>query len=216
MPEIPTDPYELLQYNMIRAHQTFKNGYQSILPRLDNPPMDDLTNFLGYCEAWADAIDDHHGAEEIVVFPFLNKKLDFSQEIEAHKIIHAGLDELLATIRAAKADTSLFDAQKLKEMMVKLKEPLFKHLDEEVAHIAPGELKVWEAHELEGLIDTLEKHAKSAGNPFVLVPYMRSHTPPEYKDLWPPMPWIVRKFVVPYVLAVRYSGYWKYSPYAMS
>jgi hypothetical protein len=33
-----------------------------------------------------------------------------------------------------------------------------------------------------------------------------SHTPPEYKDLWPPMPWIVRKVVVPYVLAVRYSG----------
>jgi hypothetical protein len=51
--------------------------------------------------------------------------------------------------------------------------PQFKHLDEEVAHIAPAELKVWEAHELEGLIDTLEKHAKSAGNPFVLVPYMR-------------------------------------------
>ena len=59
-----------------------------------------------------------------MVFPFLNTKLDFSQEIEAHKIIHAGLDELLAAIRAAKNDISLFNAEKLKDMMVHLKEPL--------------------------------------------------------------------------------------------
>jgi hypothetical protein len=60
------------------------------------------------------------------VFPFLNKKLDFSPELEAHKVIHAGLDELLATIRASKADTTTFNADKLKEMMVKLKEPLVR------------------------------------------------------------------------------------------
>lgn len=59
-----------------------------------------------------------------MVFPFLSTRLDFSQEIEAHKTIHARLDELLATIRSAKADTSLFNAEKLKEMMVTLKEPL--------------------------------------------------------------------------------------------
>lgn len=143
----------------------------------------------------------------------------------------------------------------------------YKHLDEEIVHIAPDHLKVWEAHELQALNDKLEQYAKSSGNPFTLVPYMRrsvslyfiwilflfipvlintsrSHTPPEYKEIWPPMPWIVRKFVVPYVLATWHSGwvrlssllntiflsilfasipdkcelsrYWKYSPYAMS
>jgi len=61
---------------------------------------------------------------ERVVFPFFNTKLNFSQEIEAHKTIHAGLDELLATIRAAKNETSLFNAKKLKEMMEKLRVPL--------------------------------------------------------------------------------------------
>lgn len=34
-----------------------------------------------------------------------------------------------------------------------------------------------------------------------------SHTAPEYKDIFPPMPWIVRKVVIPYVFAKRYSGY---------
>lgn len=185
-----------------------------------------------------------------MVFPFLNKKLDFSPEIETHKVIHAGLHELLAIIHAAKANTDLFDAAKLKEMMLTLKEPLvsirttsfvwirdtsikpststlqFKHLDEEVLRIVPSELKVWEAHELKALNEELDKYAKSSGNPFLLVPYMRrlvivpqlyqehiltfahacSATPPEYKDVWPPLPWVLRKVVIPYVLAVRYSG----------
>ena len=34
-----------------------------------------------------------------------------------------------------------------------------------------------------------------------------SHTPPEYKDTWPPLPWILRKILIPYVLARKYSGY---------
>lgn len=33
--------------------------------------MDDLKNFLGYCESWADAIDDHHNAEGLRSHPGL-------------------------------------------------------------------------------------------------------------------------------------------------
>jgi hypothetical protein len=56
-------PNERLQYNMIHAHNTLKAGYDVILSHLDNPPKDDLKNFLGYCEAWADSIGSHHDAE---------------------------------------------------------------------------------------------------------------------------------------------------------
>jgi hypothetical protein len=34
-----------------------------------------------------------------------------------------------------------------------------------------------------------------------------SHTPAEYKDVWPAMPWVLRKVVIPYVLAKRHAGY---------
>jgi hypothetical protein len=61
---------------------------------------------------------------EKVVFPFLNQKLDFSHEIEQHKTIHAGVDELLPFIRAAKADPAKFDAPRMKEMMQALRGPL--------------------------------------------------------------------------------------------
>jgi hypothetical protein len=76
----PTDSHQLFHYNMFHgnlftqdllllpfiftlAHGVFKRGYEIILPLLDDPPKDDLHNFLGYCEAWAASIESHHEAE---------------------------------------------------------------------------------------------------------------------------------------------------------
>jgi hypothetical protein len=134
-------PNKQLQYNMIQMHTLLKLGYQNIMKHLDNPPHDDLDNFLGYCEAWAATIDNHHDSEgvhsqpimleyqlkrivEQLVFPFLNQKLDFSHEKAQHAVIHAGLDALAADLRAAKADTSKFDPDALKASMIALREPL--------------------------------------------------------------------------------------------
>ncbi|KAF9469573.1 hypothetical protein BDZ94DRAFT_1151020 [Collybia nuda] len=214
----PTDPYALLHFNMIHAHQTYKRGYDIILSHLKNPPLYDLQNFLGYCEAWAVSIEVHHDSEEKVVFPFLNQKMDFSGEIEQHKAIHDTLDKILATIHDARTDPSKFDATKMNALMLEFKDPLFSHLDEEVEHVHASKLKEANFAEKDvlAMIAGLEKHAKGTGDPFMIVPFMRSHTSPEHKDVWPSMPWILRKVVIPYVLAKRYSGYWKYSPYAMS
>ena len=77
------------------------------------------------------------------------------------------------------------------------------------------------------MVDDMVAHAKKQGDPFLVVPYMRwsvfmlefdistyshgststSHTPPEWKDAFPPgLAWPLRKIVVPYMLAKRYSG----------
>lgn len=136
-------PSELLHWNMVHAHKTFKAGFDSILGHLANPPTHDLTNFLGYCEAWAQSIGCHHDSEgalcltpvflsdrtantfpEEVVFPFLNRKLDFSGEVEEHKAIHAKLDEILAYIAEVRADPTKFDAAKLKASMDDFRTPL--------------------------------------------------------------------------------------------
>jgi hypothetical protein len=58
-------PNKQLQYNMIQMHTLLKLGYQNIMTHLDNPPRDDLDNFLGYCEAWAATIDNHHDSEGV-------------------------------------------------------------------------------------------------------------------------------------------------------
>ncbi|KAJ3569698.1 hypothetical protein NP233_g4877 [Leucocoprinus birnbaumii] len=233
----PTDPFEQLHYNMVRAHQTFKLGYSSIIKNLDDPKAttEDLSNFLGYCQAWVTSIAHHHDSEvepmlnwkyrlfmnliqEEVVFPVLNQKMDFAPEKEAHEAIHKNLDDLEAVLLEAKADTTKFNATQIKEQLEQMKETLFSHLDEEVEHIKSEELKKagFNETELKELNQNLEKYAKSQGDPFLLVPFMRAHTAPEFKDFWPPMPWVLRKLVIPYVLAKRYSGYWKYAPYSVS
>jgi len=41
----------------------YKGGFDNILKLLENPPMDDLLNFAGYCEAWAISLQTHHDSE---------------------------------------------------------------------------------------------------------------------------------------------------------
>ncbi|KAG6847786.1 hypothetical protein H0H93_006002 [Arthromyces matolae] len=175
----PTDTYELLHYNMVHAHNTFKLGYDTILSNLESPPQDDLKNFLGYCEAWALAIESHHTSEEEVVFPFLNQKMDFSGEKAQHEVIHANLDKLLAVIVGAKTDPTKFDAASLKALMDEFKEPLYTHLDDELEHISAQNLKdaQFEEPAVKALNQRLEAYAKSHGDPFLLVPFMRRMSP---------------------------------------
>lgn len=52
------------------------------------------------------------------MFPFLNRKMDFSHEHEQHEAVHAFLSDFLAVVRAAKADAATFDAAQLKAKML--------------------------------------------------------------------------------------------------
>ena len=94
----------------------------------------------------------------------------------------------------------------------------YTHLDGEVAHISAENLRTagWTPDDCRKVVAAIETYARSHGDPFLQVPFMRSHTAAEYKDYWPPMPWLLRKVVVPYVLARRHAGYWKYAPFPMS
>ncbi|KAK7044583.1 hemerythrin domain-containing protein [Favolaschia claudopus] len=214
----PTDPYVSLQYNMANTHDLYKLGYKTIMPHLEpeKTPLDDLNNFLGYCRAWASSIVGHHDSEEEVLFPFLNTKLDFSTEIEQHVHVAKGLTDIINYIDAAVADHSKFAAAELKDMMVSLSGHLFEHLDEEVEDLAPEKLKVFTPEELTQAGKDLMVYIRAHSDKYVTLPYMRCHTPPELKEIWPPFPWIVKRLVVPWILAPKNAGYWKYAPYPVS
>ncbi|KAJ7640839.1 hypothetical protein DFH06DRAFT_1271425 [Mycena polygramma] len=211
----PTDVYEGLQYNMAKTHDLYKLGYKTILPHLDNPPLDDLDNFLGYCRAWATSIVGHHDSEEDVLFPFLNKKLDFSTEIEQHTHVAAGLTAIISYIDESTADHSKFEGSKLKGLMESLSGHLFPHLDEEVEDLAAEKLKVFTPEEITQAGKDLMVYIRAHSDKYITLPFMRCHTPPELKEVWPPFPWIVKRFVVPWLLAPKHAGYWKYAPYPM-
>ncbi|KAK7685705.1 hypothetical protein QCA50_011049 [Cerrena zonata] len=72
----------------------------------------------------------------------------------------------------------------------------FNHLDDEVSHISAETLKVFDEVELKKMCDDMNSYAKSHGDPTMNVPFMRSHTPAEFKitgllclglfgNLWP-------------------------------
>ncbi|VDC00751.1 unnamed protein product [Peniophora sp. CBMAI 1063] len=214
----PTSPFELLQWNMIRAHDGFKAGLEVITTRLADPPKDDMYNFLGYCEAWAVALEHHHDSEELTVFPVLNVRMSFSQEHEEHKVVHAFLGKFLAVVRKGQQDPAAADIDELRRLVEEGTEPLVSHMDAEVEHLEASRLKVagFSGAELKSMFAATEHYAKDNGDPFLVVPFMRSHTPPEFKASFPPLSWALSAVAIPYMLAMRHRGYWKYSPYAMS
>lgn len=60
------------------------------------------------------------------MFPFLNQKLDFSNEKAEHVVIHDGLDKITACIEAGKETPSAFDDKALKDLMTELKDSLVR------------------------------------------------------------------------------------------
>lgn len=50
--------------------------------------------------------------------------MDFSDELESHKAIHATLEELIAAIDTARQDHSKFKPEEMRALMTKLREPL--------------------------------------------------------------------------------------------
>ncbi|CAL1714138.1 unnamed protein product [Somion occarium] len=211
----PRDTYDTLQWTMIHAHEGIKTGFDNILHLLENVPHDDLQNFLGYCLAWAQLFKEHHDGEEAVVFPFLNQKLDFSKEIEQHKGIHAALATIIATIQLAQAQPARFDAEELKSQLISLRDPMIQHLDDEVADLDPENLKVFSEDGIKKMLADMIAWSKYNGSPFLTLPFMRAHVPPEFKDHWPKMPWFLRKILIPWIFAFPHSGYWKYAPYSV-
>lgn len=209
----PKDVYQQLQWTMIVAHETVKNGFNSIYGHLENPPMNDLGNFLSYCTVWTDIVEKHHGVEERFLFVELQKKLDFSTELEQHKEIHEKLDKVVASLREAKADHSKFDAPALRELMDSFKGILFTHLDQEVEDLSAEKLKVFTEAEMKAMSDGLDDEARKEGGLVDIMPFVFGNIPAEYKPHFPPsLPNFIRNIVLPYIIAPIHRGWWKYCP----
>lgn len=129
--------------------------------------------------------------------------MDFSGEAAEHKVIHDILEELIASINAAKEDHSKFKPAEMKELMEKFRGPLvrifscltftlsgidnlvltprlrpmiqFHHLDAEVTNISAENLKAAgiDEAELAAMQKKLGEHAVGTSDPWTVVPFMR-------------------------------------------
>ncbi|KZP17864.1 hypothetical protein FIBSPDRAFT_933788 [Athelia psychrophila] len=207
------DSYQRLQWDISHAHDIFKRGIDNTLVHLRNPPLDDLDNFLGYVDTWAKLLVSHHDSEEIVMFPFLSQKMDMTPEIDAHKVIHESLEQLIAFIVVARENHSMFDAEKMTVIITTLKDPLYTHLDEEIARLDPDNTRVFEIKAIDEMTTQLVKFAIAHSGPWTALPFGLTHVPPNLKASFPEIPWVMKWIATPYILHWRYRGYWKYSPY---
>ncbi|KAJ7738229.1 hypothetical protein DFH07DRAFT_779051 [Mycena maculata] len=145
----PTNPYERPQANMsygglISIHGL---GYETIFCHLDSPPVDNLDNFLGYCQAWV--------------------KLDFSAELEQHVAVAGGPHDIIAYIDVSRSSPAEFEGGRLMEMLEALHDPLVFTVDE-LAQVERD------------MIGYFAWHSEK----YITLPFMRSHTPAELKDVW--------------------------------
>jgi hypothetical protein len=131
---------------LLTAHKVFERGYDVIAAGLDEPPVRDLQNFLGYCDAWAQSIEHHHDSEvrrllvvcgprhdvrsrmpqEATVFPVLRKKMDIGLEEEQHRVLHDFLTRFTAVLRVGQKDPSAFDAAAAKKVLEEGKDNLVR------------------------------------------------------------------------------------------
>ncbi|KAK9234253.1 hypothetical protein V1525DRAFT_72747 [Lipomyces kononenkoae] len=210
---IPTNVFEHPSFIMSRLHNIIESGFLNILDLLRTPPTDDLSNFLGYCDAWATMLIGHHDAEENSLFPILNTKLDFSAEQEQHKKVFSSIEKFTTYVRAARADNTKFDASLLTEVLAGAKKVLLTHLHDEIEHLEASRLRaVFSETDIKKMTESMRKYSLAHQDPFVALPFIVGHTPPEYRS-WPRLPWMVANVILPQIIARKHSGWWKYAPY---
>ncbi|XP_006457673.1 hypothetical protein AGABI2DRAFT_196267 [Agaricus bisporus var. bisporus H97] len=140
----PSNPIETLYYTMNYVHSSIRRGLENIIKHLEESKdaiHSDLPTFVNYCLAWSHHLTMHHKLEEDFLFPVLNRTMNFSEEKDAHDVVHNKLDGLEVMLHEVEIDPKKFNPDRIREQLLALKEPLFNHLDAEVEHLKPEELK---------------------------------------------------------------------------
>jgi len=205
------DIFTSAQLHFMYLHAALKAGCQSIVDHLEKPPLDDLRNFLGYCEAWTMTVGHHLEVEENIIFPFLARELDLAEEFEAMERIQTLLTVIVQIIHSARAYRPCFNPIQLRDAVLDMKELLCEHLDDELACFSKENIMFFDETEFKAMVRDSEKYAQSLGDASIRVPFLRSHTGTVFKATRPSnVPWLVRKTV-----SLRHLGYWKYAPYSV-
>lgn len=81
-------------------------------------------------------LETHHGIEERHIFPILAQRMPDFREDEKHKTshkqIHDGIDRVNLLVAKWKDDPSTYKSDELRAALDSFREPLYRHLAEEV------------------------------------------------------------------------------------
>ncbi|KLT40565.1 hypothetical protein CC85DRAFT_277466 [Cutaneotrichosporon oleaginosum] len=131
---------------MTRFHNshkaTFNNSYTHAADYADVGYS--LKGFLRESYNLVVHLGNHHAIEEAYIFPLLAHKHPAFREGAEHKAdhaaIHDGLERYQQFLRASMMDESKYSPEKMREILDSFREPLFRHLDQEVEDLKPETL----------------------------------------------------------------------------
>ncbi|KAI0032507.1 hypothetical protein K488DRAFT_49746, partial [Vararia minispora EC-137] len=198
------------------AHEGFKAAFENIEKHLENPPKGDMANFIGFCESFVAIIEHHHNTEEETLFPELNTKMDFHGEQEQHKAIHDFLHSFADILTKAKPNPQSLDIAAIKQLMAGAKQNLYTHLDQEVDHITGENIRAagFTDKEVQDMLKRMDEFIMKGVVMSRDLPFICCVTKPQANGkAFPPLPWFIRKIVLPFMLVPIHSGWWKYGPY---
>ncbi|CAK9784327.1 unnamed protein product [Cutaneotrichosporon oleaginosum] len=134
---------------MARIHRGFKSAFA------ENHRLADgtfhkygmsLRGFLHHARAVALSLDGHHRNEEANIFPVLARThpafARSSAHVASHRVIHDGLERYNAYLDKASADPGSYNAAEFRAVIDSFKEPMEKHLDQEVRDLEPSTLRL--------------------------------------------------------------------------
>ncbi|KAK8869579.1 hypothetical protein IAR55_000146 [Kwoniella newhampshirensis] len=201
----------------------------------------DLINYLGYADISFFQVYKHHSTEEEYVFPTWSEKAGddiWLRNIEEHHTfetpLHAGWhyvryqrsrlvidpspipepkDDHLDMSQYPDLDLEKpFDPIAFRRHMASFVFPLVKHLGAEISTLAPELIEKVGQGVLKEIMSSVEKDYKSY-NPSWFLCAAYTSAPMDICKQLIPLPWILRRVLLPFVFGPKYRNLWLYAPH---
>jgi len=125
----------LLHNVIIRAMNNIYT-YAPLLPTSPNPNPN-ISSFVTYCTLFLEFVHTHHHTEETIVFPFIQTKIDMSENLEQHKAFDEGVKLFEQYVKDVEGGKEVFDGSKIRELVEAFGDVLVEHLHQEVRRYSP-------------------------------------------------------------------------------
>ena len=118
--------------DMSLIHNVLIKCLNSIYYNAPHVKQRDKCAFAGYCLSFTKLLHVHHHAEEEIVFPFLQTKLDMKHNLEQHATFTMQLEAFESHMKAIKNKKEDYDSEKVRKFVENFGDELVEHLHEEV------------------------------------------------------------------------------------
>jgi len=221
---LPKDPFAGPAFLMGGAHSLILITLRNVYVKASTIKPADYEDFVLYALFWVAVTHHHHQVEEDWWFDALKGAVPkddivhehdgFRQEIHDMEIylvscLPAGTKwgPYTDVVPAASSQTT-FDAQRLEKVIEALVAAFVDHFCAEPGYLSGAKIRAKLTHEeMEALNDRLEKYIISQPPSFHVWSFV--HRP---SDDFPPMPWFLKRIVIPWIWWWGGSNLWRFAP----